>query len=85
MIDDAKNRLSTMGIYIERKVLMMGFSASAQFTSRFSIIHPNRIKAAAIGAPGYPIVPTSTWQGETLRYCVGTCEQFFRKNISRFE
>jgi len=74
MIDDAKDRLSSMGTYIEKKVLMMGFSASAQFTSRFSIIHPNRIKAAAIGAPGYPIVPTSSWQGETLRYHVGTAD-----------
>ena len=72
MIDDARNRLASKGIYAEKKVLMMGFSASAQFTSRFTVLHPDRVKAAAVGAPGYPIAPVSSWQGQSLRYPVGT-------------
>jgi hypothetical protein len=70
MVDDAKSRL--MNLIIEEKVFMMGFSASGQFTCRFTVLHPNKIKAAAIGAPGYPIVPVPSWNGNTLRYCVGT-------------
>lgn len=34
------------------KVLMFGFSGGAHFTHRFTILHPERIKAASIGAPG---------------------------------
>ena len=76
MIDDAIDRLLNMKITVENKILMMGFSASAQFTSRFSAIHPHRIKAAAIGAPGYPIVPVDSWKGNDLRYCVGVSDLF---------
>jgi hypothetical protein len=41
---------------------MIGFSASGAFTNRFTLLHPEMIKAASIGAPGgWPIVPTATW------------------------
>jgi len=76
MIDDAIDRLLNMGIVVDEKVFMMGFSAAAMFTSRFSTIHPQRIKAAAIGAPGYPIVPVESWEGEELRYCVGIADLY---------
>lgn len=76
MIDDAIDRLLNMGIVVDEKVFMMGFSAAAMFTSRFSTIHPQRIKAAAIGASGYPIVPVESWEGEELRYCVGIADLY---------
>ena len=49
MIDDAQSILHAMNIIVDPKVLMSGFSASATFTNRFSFIHPEKIKALAIG------------------------------------
>lgn len=75
MIDDAKEYLSTKGIEVEEKVFIMGFSASGMFTNRFTVLHPERVKAAAIGSPGgWPLAPVSTWQGHTLRYNVGIAD-----------
>ncbi len=34
------------------KVLMFGFSGGGHFTHRFTILHPDRILAASVGAPG---------------------------------
>jgi hypothetical protein len=51
---------------------MMGFSASGAFTSRFCAIHPERIMAAAIGAPGgWPIAPVAKWWGHDMIYILG--------------
>jgi len=52
MIDDARERLADFHIEAGEKVLMLGFSASGQFTSRFAILHPERTLAAAPGSPG---------------------------------
>jgi hypothetical protein len=50
----------------------MGFSASGMFANRFTVLHPDIVKAAAIGSPGgWPISPVGTWQGKNLRYHVG--------------
>jgi predicted esterase len=49
MIDDAKERLRSMGHIIGNKVFMNGFSASCGFTGMFTIIHPELTKAAACG------------------------------------
>ena len=49
MIEDAKERLRSMGHVIDDKVFMNGFSASCSFTGGFSLIHPQFIKAAACG------------------------------------
>ncbi|MEE4273036.1 MAG: Ig-like domain-containing protein [Thermoanaerobaculales bacterium] len=75
MIDDARERLAERRIQAGEKVLMMGFSASGQFTNRFAILHPERILAAAAGSPGgWPLAPVATWQGETLDYHVGIAD-----------
>lgn len=49
MIKDAKNILSSLNIKVDNKIFMNGFSASATFTNRFAFIHPEKIKALAIG------------------------------------
>lgn len=75
MIDDARDRLLAEGVYVERRVLMMGFSASGQFTNRFAILHPDRIRAAAAGSPGgWPLAPVAAWAGEVLPYNVGVAD-----------
>ncbi len=72
MIEDARARLAAKGINVDAKVFMMGFSASGQFASRFVMLHPDRVKAASIGSPGFgPIVPVAQWKGVTLPYHVG--------------
>lgn len=72
MIDDALQRLRDKGHAMDDAVFMMGFSASGAFTSRFSILHPDRVKAAACGSPGgWPAAPVSHWQGTPLPYPMG--------------
>ena len=72
MIDDALDRLTAQGYAMDRRVFMMGFSASGAFTSRFALLHPGRIKAAAPGSPGgWPLAPVASWEGRTLKYPVG--------------
>jgi len=75
MIEDARERLADLRIQTDERVLMMGFSASGQFTNRFAILHPERTLAAAAGSPGgWPLAPVSSWQGETLNYNVGIAD-----------
>jgi pimeloyl-ACP methyl ester carboxylesterase len=72
MIEDAIGRLRGMGHVMDTKVFMMGFSASGAFTSRFALLHPDRIKAAAAGSPGgWPLAPVSAWEGVLLNYPIG--------------
>lgn len=72
MVEDARPRLGALGINISPKFFMLGFSASGMFTSRFSLLHPDRLKAAACGSPGgWPIAPVAIWRGVNLRYPCG--------------
>jgi hypothetical protein len=76
MIRDAQTRLADRGFKVDSKVLMMGFSASGMFTSRFTMLHPEIVRAAAPGSPGgWPLAPVSQWWGGTpLRYPVGIAD-----------
>jgi membrane-bound lytic murein transglycosylase B len=80
MIRDAQERLRSLGFLIDEKILMHGFSASGAFTSRFTLLHPEIVKAAAPGSPGgWPIAPVSSWLipsygATTLRYPVGIAD-----------
>ena len=49
MIEDAKRILNSVNVIVDDKFFMNGFSASATFTNRFAFIHPEKIKALAIG------------------------------------
>jgi len=73
MIDDAKIILASMNIQVDPKVFMNGFSASASFTNRFSFMHPEKIKALAIGGfNGELILPLAEINGIKLNYPLGT-------------
>ena len=48
MIDEVAERYQVQA----DKVLMFGFSGGGHFTHRFTILHPDRIYAASVGAPG---------------------------------
>ena len=74
MIDDASHRLAEIGVIPHRRVLMMGFSASGQFLTRFVVMHPDRVQAAAMGGFSWPIAPLDQWEGMALRYPVGIAD-----------
>lgn len=72
MIDDAKSVLSSMSIVIDDKFFMNGFSASATFTNRFAFIHPEKIRALAIGGfNGELMLPNEEINNVKLNYPLG--------------
>jgi len=57
---------------IRDKILLFGFSASAMFVNRFTFIHPGKVAAVALGAPGgWPIAPLGEYKNQKLVYPVG--------------
>ena len=54
---------------------MAGVSASDSFVSRLVMLHPDMVKAASLGAPGFgPIVPVESWNGLSLPYPEGVAD-----------
>ena len=74
MIDDARERLASLNVKVDEKIFIVGYSASAMFTSRFSILHPERIQASVFGGHGWAIVPIDKWEKITLPYPYGTSD-----------
>ena len=75
MIDDARGRLHARGTEVDPRVLLQGFSASAMFANRFTALHPGRVRAASIGAPGgWPIAPVAKVGVEALPYPAGIAD-----------
>ena len=75
MIDHARTQLADNGISTDEKILIQGFSASAMFANRFTILHPYIVKAAAIGSPGgWPIAPISGFDEQELPYPAGIAD-----------
>jgi dienelactone hydrolase len=73
MIDHARRNLAKEKLKTGKRLLIMGFSASGMFSNRFTFLHPERVKAAAVGSPGgWPIAPVETYKEKTLRYPIGT-------------
>lgn len=73
MIQDVKIVLKALKITVAPKVFMSGFSASGSFTNRFSFIHPQAIKALAIGGfNGALMLPQTETNGIQLDYPIGT-------------
>lgn len=86
MINDAKAVLASMNIQVDPKVFMNGFSASATFTNRFSFLHPEKIKALAIGGfNGKLMLPQNEINGIKLNYPIGTNDfsELSGKNFDR--
>lgn len=84
MINDAKNILSSLDVQVHPRIFMNGFSASATFTNRFSFLHPDKIKALAIGGfNGKLMLPQNEMNGIVLNYPVGLndFEKLFTKSF----
>lgn len=75
MIDDAREKLSGLGLKTKSKMIMIGFSAAGMFVNRFTMLHPSRVRIALIGSPGgWPMVPASKFKNEPLPYPIGTAD-----------
>lgn len=91
MIDDAREQLKKDKLKFDKRVLLTGFSASGMFANRFAFLHPDRVKAAAIGSPGgWAIAPVASYKEKTLRYPIGvndfktvTGEKFDLKKVQK--
>jgi dienelactone hydrolase len=72
MIDDARRTQAKEKIRFDKKVLMLGFSASGMFVNRFTFLHPDRVRAVAVGSPGgWAIAPIASNAGKQLMYPIG--------------
>ena len=76
MIDDARKHIAKKyGLKFDKRVLLNGFSAQGMFANRFTFLHPDRVKAAAIGSPGgWPIAPVASYESKDLRYPIGVSD-----------
>jgi len=75
MIEHARTELNKANIQTDEKIFIQGFSASGMFANRFTILHPDLVKAATIGSPGgFPILPIANFKGETLPYPAGVAD-----------
>ncbi|MCF8364000.1 MAG: alpha/beta hydrolase [Prolixibacteraceae bacterium] len=73
MVEDAKSKLAKSGYATHDKFFMTGFSASGSFINRFSMIHPEKVKAVAAGGlNGLLMLPEKEMKGMELIYPVGT-------------
>lgn len=71
MIDDAMGILRQKGIEAEDQILMSGFSASGDFIDRFTVLHPEIVKAASLGGAQTLILPCVALREENLPYPLG--------------
>lgn len=52
MLNDAKKRLKHNNIIVDDKIIIEGFSASAKFGNRFTLLHPEIVKLCICGGVG---------------------------------
>lgn len=73
MFKDAQTRLIKKNIQTHPQFLLVGFSASATFANRFTLIHPEKVMAVAAGGlNGLLMLPADTLENEALNYPIGT-------------
>lgn len=72
MMRNARPRLISLGVPVEEKVFMSGFSASGSFVNRFLFLHPEIVKAASAGGlNGILMLPKEEMNGHALNYPLG--------------
>jgi predicted esterase len=73
MIKNARQKLAQDNLKINEKVLLYGFSAAGMFVNRFAFLHPEQVRAVAVGSPGgWPLAPSEKFKGQVLGYPIGT-------------
>lgn len=75
MIKASKPFLEQLGIEIDDKVIMEGYSAGSKFANCFTALHPEIVKACICGGnSGLGILPINEMQGEQLCYPLGVAD-----------
>ncbi len=73
MIDYTLEFIKNKGYQINDKVVMTGYSAAANFASRFAALHPERVKAIIAGGNGGEIfLPMKKYHDWVLDYPIGS-------------
>lgn len=86
MINHARTILKECHIIVDEKIFMNGFSASGSFTNRFLFLHPNLIKAAAMGGlNGELMLPLKQFNNTDFNYPLGIndLKKITRKEFDR--
>lgn len=84
MFKDAKERLREDNITIDDKFIIDGFSASAKFANRFTLLHPELVKLCiAGGVSGVLTLPVKRYYGENLLYPIGLGD--FNTDVEEFK
>ena len=72
MVKDARKLLESRKLFVEKKFVMVGFSASGTFSNRFALLHPSSLLAVSSGAVNsMPILPVVSINNKRLIYPIG--------------
>lgn len=75
MIKSSKIFLSNMGINVDDKVIVEGYSAGSKFANCFTALHPEMVKACIGGGnSGLGIIPLSDYQCQELKFPLGVAD-----------
>jgi pimeloyl-ACP methyl ester carboxylesterase len=72
MLDWLREELNRQGLNVQKRVLIYGFSNQAMFAQRYALLHPDRVKACAIGQSGGALtLPLTSYDGAPLTWPAG--------------
>lgn len=72
IISELKNNLTDAGYTPAEKILVAGFSAGGMWANRYTLLHPEKVLAAAMGqAGGWLAMPLSEYNGSLLNWPMG--------------
>jgi hypothetical protein len=75
MIDNAKGYLQLDDYVLQDKIMMIGYSASAKFANKFSVLHPDLVQSLVIGGiNAATMLPVEYYKGEQLMYPLGIAD-----------
>lgn len=75
MVKDAQDMLVGLGINVDEKVIMEGYSAGSMFSNYFTALHPEMVKACISGGTlGLSIMPLEKLDGEELKFPLGIAD-----------
>ncbi|MBC8493063.1 MAG: hypothetical protein H8D43_04685 [Chloroflexi bacterium] len=63
--------LREAGLNVDERVLMMGYSSAGMFAHRFTMLHPDRVKAVWLGGEAPAPLPVTELDGRPLNYPLG--------------
>lgn len=75
MIESAKEFLKMLGINVEGKIIVEGYSAGSRFANCFTALYPSLIKACISGGNGgLGILPITKYKGQEIKYPIGVAD-----------